>query len=344
MEQALILEILLNGNWGEHSVFTDAFLASPAFPLFQEALQNLDRSALYMSHVHGTGHIERTLLHGAMCAAAENLSEADTRLLLLMCSYHDTGRNCDWLDPSHGARSAEKLASLTGLSGEDLTEAKAGVEAHSVNDRLMPDILERYAPENAGRAKMLAEMLKDADGLDRVRIGDLNVSFLRREPSRARGAFAQELFDRYRALETSREPEPAEGYDLPLIQSLKTFTTRCYAEGKSCAQTALLALGNLTGYIISQQLLDACAGGTDGCSLLHAGLLFLGVAGTDHGLTDEQITVMRGVLRHRFINQYGSELCKELKTPVGCGGFSVDVILFIHTFLMEGNLQLKKKK
>ena len=78
---------------------------------------------------------------------------------------------------------------LTGLRGEDLKEAMAGIEAHSVNDRLMEEILSQYAPENRDRARLLAEMLKDADGLDRVRINDLNVKFLRRSASPGRGGF-----------------------------------------------------------------------------------------------------------------------------------------------------------
>ena len=128
-ETCLLLEILEGGGWGRETGLVDSFLESFAFPLLQEALASLKRDALYMSHVHGVGHIERTMLHGAMGAAAEPLSEKDARLLLTMCAYHDTGRVCDYLDGAHGARSAGKLAALTGLAGEDLKEATAGVES-----------------------------------------------------------------------------------------------------------------------------------------------------------------------------------------------------------------------
>jgi len=37
--------------------------------------------------------------------------------------------------------------------------------------------------------------LKDADGLDRVRLGDLDPSYLRLPQSREMAAFARELFD-----------------------------------------------------------------------------------------------------------------------------------------------------
>jgi hypothetical protein len=42
----------------------------------------------------------------------------------------------------------------------------------------------------------LIALLKDADGLDRVRLGDLDVRYLRHPVARPMVAFAQALFDR----------------------------------------------------------------------------------------------------------------------------------------------------
>jgi hypothetical protein len=42
----------------------------------------------------------------------------------------------------------------------------------------------------------LTALLKDADGLDRVRLGDLDVRYLRHEPSKKYAGFAEELFTR----------------------------------------------------------------------------------------------------------------------------------------------------
>lgn len=53
-----------------------------------------------------SGHIERTLCHGAMCAMDEALSQADTGLLLDACAYHDIGRTRDGLDFVHGSTAA----------------------------------------------------------------------------------------------------------------------------------------------------------------------------------------------------------------------------------------------
>ena len=337
-ETCLLLELLEGGGWGRETGLVDSFLASFAFPLLKEALASLKREALYMSHVHGVGHIERTMLHGAMGAAAEPLSEKDTRLLLTMCAYHDTGRICDYLDGAHGARSAEKLAALTGLTGEDLKEAMAGIEAHSVGDGLMEGILGRRAPENMPRARLLAQLLKDADGLDRVRIADLDPAYLRRPHSGERAAFARLLFDRYVALERERGlHQEAEGYDLPTIRRVRDFTAARFAEGKSCMETARLAWEELGARKMAHPL---PAQGEE-CAVLTAAAAWLAEAlpAAGRGAEDAEDACRR--LRERFRAQYGTVQCAALKPGRGCGGFAVDAVLFAWQFITE---EEKKKK
>jgi len=72
--------LLAREDWGEHTARMDAFRATPHYPLLLAALDGLQYDALYMSHVHGIGHVERTMLHGAMCAAAEPLETRCTEL------------------------------------------------------------------------------------------------------------------------------------------------------------------------------------------------------------------------------------------------------------------------
>lgn len=340
MSDCLATELLRGGDWGADGSMISAFLSSPYFPLLEEALGRLQREALYRSRVHGVGHIERTMVHGAMCAWAEGLSEADSRLLLTMCSYHDTGRICDYLDGAHGRRSAEKLAALTGLTGEDLREAMAGVEAHSVSDGLMEGILATHAPENLPRARMLAQMLKDADGLDRVRIDDLDVSYLRRAPSRERGRFAQVLFDRYTALEQARGLcGEAEGFDLPTIRRVKAMVRERIAAGDGCIETALRCWDGLLGKSLADPCLDRVKE-TELCGLLAAAQAYFGALFALQGLGEREIGERCRAFSRRFREQYGSDRCSELKPKSGCGGFTVDAILFAIQYLYQEN---KKK-
>lgn len=192
-----LLTLIEQNEWDGFQPMMDDLARWEGWPLFLEKLKNLRRDALYQSDVHGLGHIERTMLHGAFCAMTEPLDLTDTALLLECCAYHDVGRMDDTLDYEHGHRSAARLAALTGRSGEELTMMMAAVDAHARPEKALESTLKSYHPANWGRCFRLAQLLKDADGLDRVRIWDLDVSYLRREESRRREDFAEYLFARY---------------------------------------------------------------------------------------------------------------------------------------------------
>ncbi len=341
MADCIALELLRGGDWGEDAPMVSAFLASPWFPLLEEALGRLRRERLYQSHVHGVGHIERTMVHGAMCAWAEKLSEGDTRLLLTMCACHDTGRVCDYLDGAHGRRSAEKLPALTGLSGEDLREAAAGVEAHSLPDRQMEEILAAHAPADLPRARMLAQMLKDADGLDRVRVQDLDVRYLRRAPSRERGRFARKLCEEYTALEQARGLNAeAEGFDLPTIRRVRALVTERFAAGDGCIPAALRIWDELTGEHLAESLAGQLRE-TELCGILAAALGYFGALLARQGRSEREVGEISREFTRRFRAQYGSDRCGELKPGSGCTGFAVDSILFACQYLYEEKIKNK---
>ncbi len=197
MAESIMLRLLEADDWGEHAAAFDALRAWRFYPLLLDYFRQLDHSALFDSRVHGPGHIERTMLQGGFCAMAEALDEEDTRLVLEACSYHDVGRINDWADPLHGERAVPKLAALTHRDGEALNMLQAAVDAHSRRDNVLEATVQGYHPADYPRALRLAQLLKDADGLDRVRLGDLNAHYLRREASRARVGLAQAVFERY---------------------------------------------------------------------------------------------------------------------------------------------------
>lgn len=194
-----LLALLRDARWGEDQSLIDDFKQWEHYPIFLETLENLNLSSLFESKIHGVGHIERTILHGALAARSEGLSAEDTRLLLLACSYHDVGRLDDGPDDLHGYRAAQQLERLTHCHGEELRLMQGAVDAHSRNDRALKDTVRGYHCSDQNRALTIATLLKDADGLDRVRIWDLDPRFLRREASRQRADFAQRLYLRYQA-------------------------------------------------------------------------------------------------------------------------------------------------
>lgn len=186
-------------DWGEDLDLILGLRAWEHYPLLLETYRTLREDALYDSEVHGRSHIHRTLLYAALIAWQEGLAEADVRQYFHAASYHDVGRTFDGYDLYHGARSAQRLEELTGQTGEELLELQAAVSAHSRPDQEMESILRSFQPEDYARTLELTRLLKDADNLDRVRLGDLQSKFLRHDGAKAIEEFAWRLIDRERA-------------------------------------------------------------------------------------------------------------------------------------------------
>ena len=181
VRKSILLDLLNRRDWAQLQPLVDRFQSWQFYPLFVHAVEHLNLDVLYESKIHGLGHIERTLCHGGMSAMDEHLSEADTSLLLDACA-------------------ARFIGLVTGRTGEDLLILKAAVEAHSRKEKEMQSVLDKYHPSDMARAKNIAQLLKDADGLDRVRICDLDENFLRRESSVHREPFAHQLYIRYQTV------------------------------------------------------------------------------------------------------------------------------------------------
>lgn len=197
MADSPMLNLLQAGVWGSYAPHFQRLSRWEHYPMLLQTLEQLDHSVLFVSKMHGLGHIERTILQGGFCAMEEGLDRSDTALLLLACSYHDVGRQDDWVDDLHGWRSAQRIGAITGRTGEDLKLLQGAVDAHSRKEAVLRETVAGYHPADLNRAVRLAQLLKDADGLDRVRLGDLDPSYLRRETSRSRAGLALEVYRRY---------------------------------------------------------------------------------------------------------------------------------------------------
>lgn len=192
-----MLRLLHQGSWQEDEAQIRALRNWRHYPVLVQAYETMDEGALFQSWVHGPGHIHRVLLLAGLIGWQEGLEEADLRQLFWAASYHDVGRTFDGFDIYHGARSALRLEALTGCQGETLVELKAAVTAHSRPDRDMESVVASFQPKDYDHALELTRLLKDADNLDRVRLGDLNPKFLRHQSARDLTGFAQRLFRRY---------------------------------------------------------------------------------------------------------------------------------------------------
>ncbi|MDD4715790.1 MAG: HD domain-containing protein [Oscillospiraceae bacterium] len=171
--------------------------------LFLEKLRALNIGALYQSKLHGRDHIERVMLLASLLAYHLLLDREDTDLLLDACSYHDVGRINDKLDDDHGRRSGKKIQQITGRpEGEDVRILRAMVEAHSIHDKAMDGTIRKHNVLDFPRAKQLSLVLKDADGLDRVRLQGpfLDPRYLRFGYSKTLIPFSKQVYAEERRL------------------------------------------------------------------------------------------------------------------------------------------------
>ncbi len=142
--------------------------------------------------IHGTAHIQR--VHILAERLARDLAWDDTarRRVLAAALWHDLGRTHDGDEPEHGARSAERAVELHLV--DTLPPADAQAVLFAIRYHSLADETGRAAGTEGDR--QILWLLKDADALDRIRLGrhDLDTSRLRFAESRDLVGFATRLF------------------------------------------------------------------------------------------------------------------------------------------------------
>ena len=164
------------------------------YEILKEVMGTFDEGLLHTSEMHGITHVERVCFLGLLLADHLSMTDEDTRLYLTACVFHDIGRNNDRKDDAHGARAAKEVEKYVAYTGDDLRILRTAIEAHSLNDRAMHGVIEAYGVNDEERGLYIAKALKDADALDRVRDGCLDLSYLRYKESLDLSGFAEELF------------------------------------------------------------------------------------------------------------------------------------------------------
>ena len=141
------------------------------------------------SSIHGISHVRRVLIHAQAIAAARDVDHDQFESLVLAVAWHDIGRTHDGREPEHGPNGVTRAKGLglgRGVDPSVLTRAFFAMQWHSVPDYRALDHAAsadpRARPEIGSMLRVLW-LLKDADGLDRVRIADLDPGQLRYEES-----------------------------------------------------------------------------------------------------------------------------------------------------------------
>lgn len=124
---------------------------------------------------HGRLHARRVAFFVRTLANLGGLTEQDKKILLFAAKNHDIGRKHDYEDAKHGMDSASMLIHTRGweeFSEEEQELIKFIVIEHSKGQDDNAQAIERLNDEKKYKYKMMLNYLKDADKLDRVRLGN----------------------------------------------------------------------------------------------------------------------------------------------------------------------------
>ena len=184
----------------------DIINASNLTNIYLKHMQDFNTIILYKSDGHGINHNIRVCLFAYIISSNEKISDRDFELIMEACKYHDIGRINDLEDKEHGKRGADNLAFLEDkYSKEELNYIKTIVTCHSLNDKEFNKIAIKNGIKEIERCKKMHEILKDSDGLDRVRLRYpyVNEKYIRTESAKRMIVFAHELFYNYEIILTN---------------------------------------------------------------------------------------------------------------------------------------------
>jgi len=176
---------------------------------YLKTIEGVNFGILYKSLLHGLHHSQKVCLFAMLLAKEQRLDETDMQIIKDASLYHDIGRINDIEDSIHGFASACRIDKVVNHQIYDdptnLGYLKAIMDAHSRTadiDRSFADYKFDYPDMNIKRFNRLANILLDADALDRTRFyrtsrAALKESYLRLPFAKELVSFAQQINDYY---------------------------------------------------------------------------------------------------------------------------------------------------
>lgn len=178
-ENVEVLEIIDLYTFVEVS---NKYMNDKSFTEFTEYKSILKHILSFKSDLDGHGkiHCLRVLLNAIIIANHENIhDDYDRHILFTACISHDMARDHDGENTCHGAKSYTKL--IKDVKTQENKELEFLMKYHSIPDRHGLTALKSFSKNRQQTLKKLLYILKDADGLDRIRFGlrELDMNFLR---------------------------------------------------------------------------------------------------------------------------------------------------------------------
>lgn len=174
------------------------------FQEFENELNNFDEIAELMrnkTNLHGINHIVRVLFNAYAIITMEDVNEQNKKIIVEAAKLHDIGRKHDGEDEEHGnlsAIKARKILETKGFSTEEINAICFIIKEHSLPRYKNNEDIENLPAEIKERYQYCLNILKDADKLDRVRIGDLDLKRLTTDSAKRLVEVSKDVFENNR--------------------------------------------------------------------------------------------------------------------------------------------------
>ena len=171
----------------------------PRINVFLEVIRKMD---IYLFKdpfgMYGARHAVRVIFILRELERYQLLSTQHKTILAYAGLYHDIGRKDKEEDLVHGFESYRIISNAgiidDSLNDEELEIMKFIIQCHCINDEDGYKALKDYKIQDVETARLLYDMFKDANSLDRIRLGDFNIKYLRCYYSYKVKDFAQKLY------------------------------------------------------------------------------------------------------------------------------------------------------
>ncbi|MDD0824041.1 HD domain-containing protein [Mannheimia sp. AT1] len=147
------------------------------------------------SKLHGVVHSSRVLLYAVILGYRLNLNEQELDTLCWSATFHDSYRYDDGADIGHGERASTYYRQYCQQHQLAVNEiAICLMKCHDRVDDFGIQYITKHLPNDA-EAIRLYKIFKDADGLDRFRLGEqyFNPAYLRTSEAKQLVNFAQNI-------------------------------------------------------------------------------------------------------------------------------------------------------
>lgn len=164
----------------------------PDYEAWRSFLDAEVRFSLADSEKHTKEHCARVLLYALLIAEKMGISQAEREALCAAAVFHDSRRQDDWLDVGHGQRAADYYREY--CQTHPLIYEERVYQIMAYHDR--EDALGEKALSEQEDGVLLYHIFKDADALDRFRLGPngLDIHYLRTDAARSLYDYAKHVW------------------------------------------------------------------------------------------------------------------------------------------------------